>query len=164
MEAPTLEDQPSESPATCSHCGEREREEGFALPLCVQCRDLLSRRPFPTWIRISCAIVLVVSAFAGIRSINSFRAGIAFERGQRAEQHGQFAVAAGYYEQVVERFPDSTLALARLAITRFRAGQVAEAVSILTRLRGREVSPKLAAELEQVIQTLHNKQPPNRNK
>jgi tetratricopeptide (TPR) repeat protein len=164
MEAPTLEDQPSESPTICSHCGEMEREEGFALPLCAQCRDALSRYPFPAWIRISCAIVLGVSIFAGIRSINSFRAGIAFERGQRAEQHGQFAVAANYYEQVVERFPDSTLALARLAITRFHAGQVGEALGILNRLRGRETSPKLAAELDQVIRAIQNTRPPNRSR
>lgn len=159
MEASALEDQPSESSTTCPHCGVNEREHGFELPLCAQCRDLLSRRPFPTWIKVSCVIVLGVSVFAGIRSINSFRAGIAFERGQHAEQQGQFAAAADYYNQVVERFPDSTLALARLAITRFRAGQLAEAARILNQLQGRQTSPRIAAEVNQVIQTMQRTPP-----
>src|SRR5579875_2190719 len=100
MEAAAFEDQPSEASLTCAHCGNTEREERFELPLCAQCRDLLCRRPFPVWIKISCTIILAVCVFAGVRSVNSFRAGIAFERGRQAEQRGRFAEAADHYEQV----------------------------------------------------------------
>jgi thioredoxin-like negative regulator of GroEL len=80
-----------------------------------------------------------------------------------AEQRGRFAEAADHYEQVAERFPDSTLALGQLAITRLRAGQVAEAVPILDRLEGHKTSSEVATEVNQAIQTLKSKRPPKIN-
>ncbi|SRR5579875_1233314 len=63
MEAAAFEDQPSEASLTCAHCGNTEREKRFELSLCAQCRDLLCRRPFPVWIKISCTIILAVCVF-----------------------------------------------------------------------------------------------------
>ena len=80
-----------------------------------------------------------------------------------AEQRGRFAEAADHYEQVAERFPDSTLALGQLAITRLRAGQVTEAVPILDRLEGHKTSSEVATEVNQAIQTLKSKRPPKIN-
>lgn len=161
MEVSPQEKKDSESLVICVHCGSGEVEQGYDLPLCIDCRTLLARRPFPTWIKFTCVAVLAVLAVAAARSTDSFRAGIAFERAKQAEQRGDFARAADFYGQVAERFPASTEVLARLAVARFRAGQLPEAARILDRLRGRKTSPKLAAEVNQVIQALAARRPPN---
>lgn len=141
--------------SVCAHCGGGEIEPGFDLPLCMSCRTLLARRPFPRWLTISCVVLLGILAIAAVRSMNSFRAGIAFERGKKAEQQRDYARAADYYQQVAERFPDSTLVLVRLAVTRFRAGQLREAGRVLERLSGRETSRELAAEVNELIRSIN---------
>ena len=82
-------------------------------------------------------------------------------RAQLGEQRGEFAPAADFYGQVVERFPESTEALARLAVARFRAGQLPEAARVLDRLRGRKTSRKTAADVNQVIQALNARRLPD---
>ena len=154
MEVCAPEDQATEAPLNCTQCGGGEIEPGFRLPLCGRCRTLLARRPFPPWLRISCLFLLAIMVFAGVRSINSFRAGIAFERGKQAERQRDYAAAAECYQRVVDRFPDSTLALARLAIARYRAKQLPEAAQALNRLSGRKTSRELASEVNEVIQSL----------
>ena len=155
MEANSKQDQPddlvSECPADCARCGSGEIEQGFHAPLCVRCRTLLARRPFPIWIKASTVVLLGIVAFAGVRSVESFRAATAFERGKQAEQQKEYVLAADYYEQAVEQFPDSTLALARLAVTRVRAGQAPEAARVLQQLSGRKTTRELAKEVNQAI-------------
>lgn len=141
-------------PAVCGRCGCGEIEEGFQAPFCVRCRTLLARRAFPIWIKASSVALLGIVIFAGICSVESFRAATAFERGQRAERNKDYAEAAEYYQQAVDRFPDSTLALARLAVTRVKAGQAPEAARVLEQLNGRKVSRELAAELNRAMTRL----------
>jgi hypothetical protein len=144
----------AERSADCGHCGSGEIEPGFRSPLCVRCRTLLARRPFPIWIKASSVVLLAIVGFAGVHSIESIRAAAAFERGKRAERHKDYAQAAEYYQQAAEQFPDSTLALARLAITRVRAGQSPQAIQTLDRLNGRKMTRKLAAEVDRAIREL----------
>jgi Tetratricopeptide repeat len=164
MEVHSADAEHSDSPAACANCGDAAVEPGYELPLCSRCRTLLARRPFPVWIKISCVVLFGVLLVAGARSVPALRAGVAFERGREAEKRGDFAHAADYYAEVVDRFPESTEALARLAVTRFRAGQLPEAARVLDRLGGRKTSRKVAAEVNQVIQAFDALLPPNADK
>jgi Tfp pilus assembly protein PilF len=92
-------------------------------------------------------------ALAGFRSFDSIQAGIAFEQGTTAEQSGQYGLAAKHYLKVVDILPDSTVALAKLAIAEYRAGQIQEARAAVNRLVGRHVSAGLTRELNQAIAT-----------
>ncbi len=149
------EDDPvSECPAVCGQCGSGDVEPGFQAPLCGRCRTRLAHRPFPVWITASSVVLLGIVTFAAMRSVDSFRAAAAFERGKQAERHKHYARAADYYQQAVDQFPDSTLALARLAVTRVRAGQGPEAARALERLSGRKMARELVAELNQAIHEL----------
>jgi hypothetical protein len=135
----------------CSQCGWIPAEEGYAMLLCGRCRELLAKRPFPQWIKLSCLSLAILLAVAAARSVGAFEGGIAYQRGQRAEKKGDFPLAAEHYAQVVKRFPDSTLPLARLTITRILAGQFEEAEVPLTRLGGRQMPKKLADEVERIV-------------
>lgn len=157
MEVSPPTDGRSSSTKVCHQCGVDAIEPRFELPLCAPCRTRLARRPFPAWIKISGAIVLGALVIAGTRSEDSSRAGIAFDRGMRAEQQRDFAHAASYYQQVAERFPASTLALARLSIVRYRAGQWAEAARVIQLLGGRKIPRKLAEKLNPIIHKLRRR-------
>src|SRR5262249_61878610 len=85
-----------------------------------------------------------------VRFPASLRAGIAFERGRRAEAARNYPLAATEYQIVADQFPDSTLALGRLGICDYRAGRLDQSFSIFHRLGGRETSPELAGEINQI--------------
>lgn len=114
----------------CRVCG-GVPERGYNLALCAGCRTMLANRPFPRWIRLTIFIVLAAFAVAMFQSPRTLRAGIAFERGQTYESIGSYEAAVHEYRIVTEAFPDSTLVLARLAITLRKAGHTDEATAIL---------------------------------
>jgi len=126
-------------PILCQSCGATPEPGDFTMPLCARCRDALSRRPLPKWIRAVSGVVLVVLLFALNQFPSTFRAGLAYERGRRAEVARDYGRAASEYRNVVERFPDSTLALARLGIALLRAERFPEAADCFRKLAGRKV-------------------------
>jgi hypothetical protein len=83
-----------EEEKVCKNCGGVPEEGGYPLALCTPCRDTLSQRPLPIWITGVAAVVVLVLGLALIRFPASLNAGIAFERGRRAERAGNFALAA----------------------------------------------------------------------
>ena len=144
----------------CRSCGRLDVEPEYELPLCADCREELSRTPFPTWINVTAALVAIVLLIALFRFPASVQAGIAFERGRRAEKAGNYPAAAGEYQKVVSRFPDSAEALARLGIAHYRAGNVREAARILDQVGGREAPDEdLAAEVNRVIEEMSGPAP-----
>ena len=138
-------------PSKCSACQAAEPEPGYELPLCMSCRAMLIRRPFPLWIHGGSVIVALALAIAFARFPSSLAAGIAYTRGQRAERAANFGAAAAEYRKVTVRFPGSTLAVARLGIASYRAGKLEEAARAFEQLSGRDTSKELAAEVNQVI-------------
>ena len=159
-EAPKEEQVPPAEPpaAACRACG-GEPEAGYPFPLCASCRTALARWPFPGWIQAGALLVLVALAVAGARSPSAVEAGVAFERGRRAEKQGHFAQAADDYQRVADRFPDSTKVLTRLAVARFRAGQFAEAARVVGRLAGRKLSGDEVKEVAEVVRALRVRLP-----
>ena len=138
----------------CRNCGSTTIEPGYEVGLCVTCRDVLAKRAFPYLIRLMFAVILVVVILATSRTPETLRAGIAFERAQKAEIAGDYLRAVTEYRRVAERFPDSTLSLARLGIAYYQAGQHAEAVKTLEKISGRKTSQELASEVNRVLEEI----------
>lgn len=119
----------------CKNCGSSLVEEGYELALCQECRDLLSKRPIPVWIRVFFGIVTIILIFTLIKLPSSIRAGIAFERGVKADKSRKCVSAMNEYEKVIEVFPDSTLVLARLGIDYYRNEKIMECLIYLNKVR-----------------------------
>jgi len=98
------------------------------------------------------AVVLVVPlATAILQFPSTLTAGIAFERGRRADANGAFDLAVVEYSKVVERFPTSTLAVARKGMAAFHARQYQVAREAFNIIGGRDASPEIAREVNNAI-------------
>jgi hypothetical protein len=135
----------------CKNCGKPAEPGGYRLPLCASCRDVFARRPLPLWITGVSVLLLLALVLALTRFPPALRAGIAYERGRRAEEAGSYAPAVNEYRQVVDTYPDSTQALGRLAVAAYHARRAPELFFALQRLSGREVSRELAEELNPIM-------------
>lgn len=143
--------QPPPLPALSCHLCGNAAEIGFAAQLCSSCRTTLSKRRFPAWIKICVFLVAVAFVYAVMQMPKSLKAAIAFERGQRAEANADYINAAAQYADVVDSFPQSTTAIARLGIAQYRAGNRAAAIQTLNSLAGRQASKELTTEVNAVI-------------
>lgn len=143
--------QPPPLPAlNCQLC-EKPAEAGYPAQLCSACRTKLSKRPLPLWIKLAIILVALVFVYALAKTPASLVASIAFERGQRAEADGNYATAAKEYAKAVDKFPDSTSAVARLGIAQYRAGDHDAAVQTLRSIAGRQAPKELTTEINAVV-------------
>lgn len=139
----------------CKMCGNSEVEDNYQLALCNNCRDKLSKMPLPIWIKGIFVLMVIVLIVALIRFPSTIKAGIAFERGTRAEAAGKYLTAMEEYNIVTERFPDSTLSLGRLFITTYNNGRINEAYEIFQKIAGRKPSDQsFVSEVNGVVERL----------
>ncbi|MBV9467809.1 MAG: hypothetical protein JO316_00200 [Abitibacteriaceae bacterium] len=144
----------AEDSVGCRNCQQPEIEPGYNFSLCRSCREQMAQRPLPQWIRGTAALVGVVLLLAFIRFPASLSAGIAFDRGHRAETSQHYTEAVTQYQKVVTRFPDSTPVLVRLCVVSFHAGQLDVTAHTLNKLQGRELSKEQADEVYTVSDKL----------
>lgn len=153
---PSLAPPDSKVSITCTSCAHEIAEPGYSTLLCTTCRDRLARRPFPLLIKLSAFLIAVTSIFAFMRFEQSIHAGIYFSRGQHAERTGDYALAAQHYREVIALFPDSTLALSRLALAYYHADRWDEAADVFSQLSGRKVPRELASDIERAIRAINS--------
>ena len=135
-------------PHICANCARpSEKGLGYVLPLCNDCRTAMVNRPFPIWIFAVSAIVGLAFLIALFQMPSSLTAGIAYERGQRAEKNGQHAEAARYYAQVAKKYPESTEVLVREAVAETHAHHYPAAIEIFDKLDGKEASKEQQEEV-----------------
>jgi len=139
------------SPPQCVYCGQPIDAVAGGLPVCAACLPALTHRPLPRWIQIAAAIIGIVLLLALLQFPSSLTAGIAFERGRRAEAARDYKLAEQQYAIVADRFPSSTLAIARLGIASYHAGDFLTAMKSFATLEGRETSESLASEVNVAI-------------
>ncbi len=145
-------------PNVCASCGAPPEDTGYEFKLCTVCRDNLARRALPKWVVVSAFAVMLVLAYAFIMFPCALRAGIAFERGLKAEAVLDYGAAAAQYEIVVNRFPDSTLALSRLCVCQCKTGNGPGAAATLMKLEGREAPNELVDEVESAAEEFGSEQ------
>lgn len=127
----------------CKSCGQ-QAEPDYSLPLCSACRESLSKRPLPKWVRLSFFLLILVTLLAATKFPKSLVGGIAFERGRLAEESRDFSSAVANYSQVLGLFPNSTLAIARLGISQQKAGDISASRETLGKIVGVKVSKEIA--------------------
>jgi hypothetical protein len=89
-------------------------------------------------------------------------AAVSYERGRRAEARGAYGIAVTEYSRTVERFPASTLATARKGIAAFHAGQLDVAAEAFREVGGREASPEVVREVNEIIRQMESSSSPGR--
>ncbi|MBI5361183.1 MAG: hypothetical protein HZA48_11455 [Planctomycetes bacterium] len=129
-----------ESPeCICVNCKKAPPEHGYITPLCIDCRDALSKRFVPAWIKAVASVITIVFIFALTRFPVTIDAAIAFERGKNAEKASMYRTAVREYEKAIERFPDSTQIITRLYAAYWRNNDISKATEIFdNRIVGRE--------------------------
>jgi lipoprotein NlpI len=100
---------------------------------------------------VSAIVLLLPLGFGLLRFPSALSASLAFERGRRAEASGYYDVAVVEYSKVVQRFPDSTRAVARKGIAAFHAGQYQIAAQAFQTIAGRDASQDIAHEVNEAI-------------
>ena len=142
-EAPVSQDpptQPTLDTTVCQLCRQRPIATAITnLPVCEPCRELLIRRPFPTWIKLVATVVLVLMLVAFVRGLKTFDAAMELERGQRNEQANQYAAAMYHYEMAEKDFPGSPKIGLLMAHCALRLDQPRRAAEIMVRLNGMRV-------------------------
>lgn len=123
---------------TCANCGESPVVEGYSIPLCYRCREHLIKYPVPVPVKIFALIVLLVFTFSMLSFPKSLKAGIAYERGLRAESEKKFIRAANEYQKVVEIFPNSFIACGKLFVTHVKNHNFDQAAEVFAMIEGKE--------------------------
>jgi tetratricopeptide (TPR) repeat protein len=131
----------------CKSCGSTSVVEGYSIPLCKECREKYARRPIPAAIKIFASIIIAILIFSLVSFPKSLNAGIAFERGQRAENAKKYATAAKEYEKVVEIFPNSFIAAGKLFIAYVENQQFEKAEEAFSRIAGKESSDSVETKI-----------------
>lgn len=124
----------------CKNCGSTDVVQGFSIPLCQECRQRFTKYPIPTAIKIFSAIIIAIMTFSLFSFPESLKAGIAFERGLRAETGKKFITAAKEYEKAVEIFPNSFIACGKLFVAYVKNHQFVEAEEAFNMINGKESS------------------------
>ena len=128
-------------------------EADHRMPLCPPCRRKFAGRAFPKEIKLAAIGVLIALVVGIALSPASLRAAIAFERGERAESHGDYAAAAEQFREVIEAYPQSPKVIIRLAVTLKKSGHAEEALDLInTRLAGRKLPREIIQEAEKLFE------------
>jgi hypothetical protein len=124
---------------------------GYKMPLCQECRVKHARKPIPAAIKGAGLVVVLMLVVALVRIPSSVAGAVALERGKKYDKQRNYENAATEYQKVVDAFPDSTLAIARLGIVEYRLGELSKAERTLNRLAGRTTDSGLVLEVNSVI-------------
>jgi len=135
----------------CANCGGQPEEGDYILPLCKNCRDTFANRPLPSWITSSFVAIVFILLYVFFKFPGTLAAGIAFERGQRAEAVNDYALAQVQYRAVVKKFPDAYPALARLGTAQCRMGDLQAATATLEKIPEGKSHDELMREIEYAI-------------
>ncbi len=76
------------------------------------------------------------------------------DRGRRAQEEGMHTTAIKEYERALERFPDSAVIIARLAVSYFHNEKIDKCRELLERLAGRRLPAKLAGQVNGIVQKM----------
>jgi len=120
----------------CKACGSTIIEEGYALPLCSQCRDKLSKRSIPLQIKITAIVFILVIIVSLVKFPSTLKVGIEYERGIKAEESLKFVTATKHFENVIENYPDSDKVLVKLLSVYYQNEKIDEAYNTYDKLVG----------------------------
>lgn len=117
--------------SVCARCGSENAESEFpvvaGIPLCPPCGGRVTNWPYPNWLKISLAFLLLLLAVALVHGRRYFRAGSDMYKGERLVHDGRFADAVPYLQRTVAIAPESDKGVLLLAKAALLTGNVAVA-------------------------------------
>jgi predicted nucleic acid-binding Zn-ribbon protein len=130
-------------PTVCGNCGNDAGDFDHALlagvPMCEACIHRFRHRPFPVWIKIAGAAVVVLALFSFARNLRFIQGHIEANRAGRAFQAGDLDAAADLMAAAAAHVPECQVhqqeRLLLRGIQLGRADKNAEAVRALTECR-----------------------------
>ena len=121
--------------SVCARCGAENPDSEFPLvagaPLCPQCGGRVTDWPYPSWLKISLAFLLLLLAAALVHGRRYFRAGSDMYKGERLVRDGRFADAVPYLQRTVAVAPESDKGVLLLAKAAILTGDLAVAEKAL---------------------------------
>ncbi|WIV12635.1 tetratricopeptide repeat protein [Proteiniborus sp. MB09-C3] len=138
----------------CLNCSSSVVEPEYKAPLCSECRDKLSNRPIPLWIKAFFGIIFIVTILSLIMFPALLKAGVAYERGARAENERKYITAMNEYERVLNKYPDSTLVLAKLSIAYYENDKIDKAIDAIDMIIGEEAEEDLIDRIDTVMDNI----------
>ena len=142
---------------TCKGCNKPIEASDNGLDLCPECREALAQTSFPLWIWLALIGIIVLLTFSLSQFPRALKAGIAYDRGQKAFKTQQYERAINQYMLAYKQYPDSTITTARLAIALYKGGYDAEAIAFIKKLSGREASEALVLEINAIMKAIDEK-------
>lgn len=126
----------------CKNCGSYNVEDGYKLELCSECRNALARRPIPVKIKIFFGLIFILLIFSLYKFPSTFKTGIEYEKGLKAERQLKYVAAMKHYENVLTVYPNSEKTLVKLYNAYYQNERITEADKILDKLIGDGSSKK----------------------
>lgn len=106
-------------PTICSRChadnGNSEFSRVGELPFCQPCQDYLYRNPYPQWLKIGLAALVVLLAGALVHGRKYFQAGRELYIGEKLVDQGKYGEAIPHLKKTVQVAPGSDKAVLLLA-------------------------------------------------
>jgi tetratricopeptide (TPR) repeat protein len=127
-------------PTICWQCktdyGSTELPLVGGLPVCARCAPDLYARPFPPWLKLSLAGLLVLLGLALVHSAPFFKAGKALVLGERLMTAHRYSEALPYLQGALTIAPDCEKAILLLAKADLLTGRYEEADKALAGHKG----------------------------
>lgn len=122
--------------SVCALCGaENPSGTDFAfrkkLPFCEKCGPQVERWPYPTWLKLSLAGLVLLLAASLIHGRTYFHAGREMYLGERLVKQSKYAEAVPHLKEAVRIAPDSDKAVLLLAKAALKIGDVQTASKAL---------------------------------
>ncbi|HEV3206763.1 MAG TPA: hypothetical protein VGZ28_07395 [Terriglobales bacterium] len=102
-------------PTICARCkadnGNSEFPLTGKLPFCAECRKQFYERPYPQWLKLSLAFLLMLLVVALIHGRKYFHAGREMYVGEKLVEQAHYSEATAHLQQTVEIAPNSDKAV-----------------------------------------------------
>jgi hypothetical protein len=101
---------PLTDPTVCANCGADNGDEELprlgGAPVCSTCAEYFRKRPFPTWVKVSFLIVLVLAAYSLIANFRFLQGYSEAKRGLRAYEAGDIERASWLMAAAANHVPE----------------------------------------------------------
>ncbi len=126
----------SEGPlkAQCQQCG-ASGLDGEVMPVCERCRLAIARHDFPTWLKNSAFIVLLMAIIAGVQSPSKLAIAIAYKSAQNHAIREEWEKAFQAYQALSVKFPGNvgtTLSYVEAALHSNHLGEASDGLQLLS--------------------------------
>jgi hypothetical protein len=145
-------------PTVCAACGKDcvmvELAKVAGLPVCPTCEAQLLKRPFPAWVKLSFAAILLLAAVETARNWRLFQAYFEIPRAIRAFDEGRVEEASELMTRAAAHVPEISALRDRATFYRglrlSKEGKYADSLAILEGWQ-KTLPPKDAADVEPLV-------------